>query len=58
MQPTQLPTILPTELPTSILTPILTVAEAIVQCTAQGLIDNPLSNNDAFDQCVANLTGG
>ena len=38
--------------------PILTLAEAIVQCTAQGLVDNPLDNNDAFDQCVAHLTGG
>jgi hypothetical protein len=55
--PTELPTILPTELPTTLLTPILTVAEAILQCTAQGLIDNPLDDNDAFDQCVANLTG-
>ena len=51
-------TTLPTELPTTLLTPILTVAEAILQCTAQGLIDNPLDNNDAFDQCVDNLTGG
>ena len=57
MLPT-LPTILPTDLPTSILTPILPLAEAIVQCTAQGLVDNPLSSTDAFDQCVANLTGG
>ena len=56
--PTDLPTILPTDLPTSILTPILSLAEAILQCTAQGLIDNPLDDNDAFDQCVDNLTGG
>jgi membrane-bound lytic murein transglycosylase B len=56
--PTSLPTVLPTDLPTTILTPILSVAEAIVQCTAQGLVDNPLNNNDAFDQCVAGLTGG
>ena len=28
------------------------------RCTAQGLVDNPLDNNDAFDQCVDNLTGG
>ena len=48
---------LPTDLPTTILTPILSLAEAIVQCTAQGLVDNPLNNNDAFDQCVAGLTG-
>ena len=56
--PTDLPTTLPTDLPTSILSPILSLAEAIVQCTAQGLIDNPLSSNDAFDQCVDALTGG
>ena len=63
--PTVLPTILPTELPDDpadrpahhILTPILTLVDAILECTLQGLIDNPLNNNDAFDQCVANLTG-
>jgi cell division septation protein DedD len=56
--PTALPTILPSDLPTSVLTPILSVAEAILQCTAQGLVNNPLSNTDAFDQCVDNLSGG
>ena len=56
--PTELPTILPTDLPTTILTPILSLADAILQCPAQGLVDNPLNNNDAFDQCVAALTGG
>jgi hypothetical protein len=56
--PTSVPTILPTALPTTVLSPVLTLADAIAQCTAQGLVDNPLSNNDAFDQCVANLTGG
>ncbi len=56
--PTELPTILPTDLPTSILTPILSLVDAILECTLQGLIDNPLNNNDAFDQCVDNLTGG
>ncbi len=50
-------TILPTDLPTTILSPILDLADAIVQSTLKGLIDNPLNNNDAFDQCVANLTG-
>jgi len=48
--PSQLPT-LPTDLPT-----LLTRAEAIVQCLAKGLIDNPLDPNDAFDKCVFNLT--
>jgi len=48
--PTQLPT-LPTSLPT-----LLTRAEAVVQCLAQGLVDNPLDPNDAFDRCVYDLT--
>ena len=34
---------------------IITEAEAIVQCLAQGLVDNPIDLNDAFDQCVADL---
>jgi hypothetical protein len=35
---------------------LLTQAEAIVQCLAEGLVDNPLNPNDAFDRCVYNLT--
>jgi membrane-bound lytic murein transglycosylase B len=35
---------------------VLTTAEAIVQCTAEGLVDNPLDDNDAFDKCVYNYT--
>ena len=34
---------------------ILTPLEAATQCLAQGLVDNPLINNDAFDQCVNDL---
>lgn len=34
----------------------LTKTQAIAQCTAQGLVDNPLSSTDAFDKCVYNLT--
>jgi Transglycosylase SLT domain len=49
--PTQLPTLLPTDLPT-----LLTRAEAVVQCLAEGLIDNPLDPHDAFDKCVYDLT--
>ncbi len=45
------PTLVPTDAPT-----ILTQAQAIVQCLADGLIDNPLDPADAFDQCVYNLT--
>lgn len=35
---------------------VLTTTQAIAECTAKGLIDNPLNNNDPFDQCVDNLT--
>jgi membrane-bound lytic murein transglycosylase B len=45
-----LPTV-PTDLPT-----LLTKAEAVAQCLAEGLIDNPLDPNDAFDKCVYDLT--
>ncbi len=55
--PTALPTILPTELPTTVLSPLLSLADAIVQCTSRGLIDNPLNNDDPFDRCVKSLTG-
>jgi membrane-bound lytic murein transglycosylase B len=49
--PSSLPTLLPTATPT-----ILTKAEAVVQCLAEGLVDNPLDPADAFDQCVYDLT--
>jgi len=45
--PTSVPTVLPT---------VLTQAEAVAQCLAEGLVDNPLNPNDAFDQCVYDLT--
>ncbi|MFC6287995.1 lytic transglycosylase domain-containing protein [Nocardioides sp. GCM10027113] len=35
---------------------VLTTAEAIAECTAQGLVDNPLKDNDDFDKCVEDLT--
>jgi membrane-bound lytic murein transglycosylase B len=35
---------------------VLTTAEALVECAAQGLVDNPLDDNDAFDKCVEDLT--
>ncbi len=47
------PTLPPLPTPT-----ILTQAEAVVRCLAKGLVDNPLDPNDAFDKCVAKLTGG
>lgn len=36
---------------------ILTTAQALVQCTLDGLVDNPLSAVDKFDQCVKDYTG-
>jgi membrane-bound lytic murein transglycosylase B len=45
------PTLPPLPTPT-----ILTRAEAVVRCLAKGLVDNPLSPNDAFDKCVFDLT--
>ena len=35
---------------------VLTLAQAIVQCTLDGLIDNPLSLTDKFDVCVTDYT--
>ncbi len=35
---------------------VLTLAEAIVQCTLDGFIDNPGDTEDDFDQCVAEYT--
>ncbi|NYD43492.1 lytic murein transglycosylase [Nocardioides panaciterrulae] len=35
---------------------LLTEAEAVVQCTTEGYVDNPLSNDDAFDKCVYDYT--
>ena len=35
---------------------VLTLAQALVQCTLDGLIDNPLSATDRFDQCVEDYT--
>lgn len=35
---------------------VLTLAEALAQCTLDGLVDNPLSSTDRYDQCVADYT--
>ncbi|MFC4783119.1 lytic transglycosylase domain-containing protein [Nocardioides sp. MAHUQ-72] len=46
-------------LPTPSLPPvddILTTAEAILQCTTEGYVDNPLVDNDPFDKCVYDYT--
>jgi membrane-bound lytic murein transglycosylase B len=53
--PTKLPTTLPTSIPTTLPT-LLTQTQAIAQCSAEGLVDDPLNPNDPFDQCVYDLT--
>ena len=61
--PTTLPTLLPTTttsvpLPTSpipTITATLTFAEALVQCTAQGVIDNPLTATNELNDCANKL---
>ena len=35
---------------------VLSYAEAVVQCTADGYVDNPLKDGDAFDLCVEDYT--
>jgi membrane-bound lytic murein transglycosylase B len=52
----QLPTSLPTSIIPTVIPTLLTTAEAVVQCLAEGLVDNPLNANDAFDRCVYDLT--
>jgi transglycosylase-like protein with SLT domain len=47
----------PTPTPPAPTPTLLTEAEAIAACLAQGLVDNPLDPNDAFDKCVDDLTG-
>ena len=61
--PTTLPTLVPTNttsvpLPTSpipTITATLTFAEALVQCTAQGVIDNPLTATNELNDCANKL---
>ena len=71
-QPTKPPTTAPTEVPSlplpSVSVPplpetsippvdqVLTLAQAIVQCTLDGKIDNPLRSDDPFDKCVKDYT--
>ncbi|WP_439938153.1 lytic murein transglycosylase [Nocardia sp. N13] len=60
---TSLPTVLPTNttsvpLPTSpipTITATLTFAEALVQCTAQGVVDNPLTATNELNDCANKL---
>jgi membrane-bound lytic murein transglycosylase B len=54
-----LPSVSLPPLPTTNVPPVddvLTVAQAIVQCTLDGYIDNPLVKNDPFDKCVIRYT--
>ncbi len=54
--PTKLPTSVPTSIIPTVVPTLLSTAEAVVQCLAKGLVDNPLNPNDAFDKCVYRLT--
>jgi hypothetical protein len=57
LPPLPTPTLPP--LPTPSVPPVdevLTLAQAIAQCTLEGYVDNPLADNDDFDECVAGYT--
>jgi len=57
--PVPLPTVTLPPLPSTSVGPVdqvLTLAQAIVQCTLDGYVDNPLSTTDKFDQCVEDYT--
>ncbi|GAB2771841.1 hypothetical protein GCM10027020_26210 [Nocardioides salsibiostraticola] len=57
--PVPVPSVTVTPLPSTSIEPVdnlLTVAQAIVQCTLDGFLDNPLVNNDNFDQCIKDYT--
>jgi hypothetical protein len=54
-----IPTVTVPSLPQTNIDPVddvLTLAQAIVQCTLDGHIDNPLSSGDPFDQCLVTYT--
>ncbi len=57
--PVPLPSVTIPPLPSTQVEPVddvLTLAQAIVQCTLDGYIDNPLKSDDKFDQCVKDYT--
>lgn len=57
--PTSPPSVSLPPLPDTSIKPVddvLTLAQAIVQCTLDGLLDNPLSSTDKFDKCVKDYT--
>jgi len=37
---------------------VLTHAQAVLQCTLDGYVDNPLRSDDPFDRCVDDYTNG
>ncbi len=54
-----LPSVSVPPLPSTSIEPVdqvLTLAQAIVQCTLDGYVDNPLSSTDKFDACVKDYT--
>ena len=57
--PTPLPTTLPTTplppLPTQTISETLNYAQAVAQCTARGVIDNPLTATNELDDCARAL---
>ncbi|WP_246056413.1 lytic transglycosylase domain-containing protein [Nocardioides eburneiflavus] len=55
--PTSVPTLSPTlpPLPTATVSNTLTYAEAIAQCTAQGIIDLPLTGTNELEDCANDL---
>ncbi|GEP38599.1 hypothetical protein NPS01_22620 [Nocardioides psychrotolerans] len=57
--PVPLPSVSVPPLPSTQVEPvdnILTLAQAIVQCTLDGYVDNILKSDDPFDQCVKDYT--
>jgi membrane-bound lytic murein transglycosylase B len=58
--PTGIPAVPLPALPSTSIAPVdqvLTLTQAILQCTLNGLIDNPTQGGDKFDVCVKNYTG-
>ncbi|WP_372727195.1 lytic transglycosylase domain-containing protein [Nocardioides sp.] len=52
----KLPKLPPLPTPSTPVDDVLTLAQAIVECTKEGYVDNPLDDNDAFDKCVRRYT--
>ena len=41
----------------SVVDEVLSYAQAVLQCTLDGYVDNVLSSNDPFDKCVNKYMG-